>query len=177
MKGKDVQEGGRLSEAVAVLTARWGTPSAVRGGPQTLSAMFSAIQGPIEDIFRRAQAPVEFLNMAPQRVGGPPDMGIVSGHIQDGVAYIARVFPSAQAERYDVDIRLEMTPGGGSAAAPSQAMFEAVSQILGERLLDEGVYAQFMAHLLKGAGAHRQRFYAELAQLIADYVRDPDEAP
>lgn len=167
-----------LSQAIAQLTHAWGKPSVVRGGSQTLSALFSGIDGSMQEIFAGAGAVVDFLSMAPQRLGGPPDMGIVTGRISgDGVTYMARVFPSASEGRFDVDIRLEMQPNGASGATPPHTIFETMLQLIGDRLYEDGVYAQFMAHLLSASGRHRARFYGELAQLVADYVRSPEEAP
>ncbi len=165
-----------LADAVAILTQTWGEPAALRGGAQNLSAIFRAIDGTIEDIFARVGARVDFLSMAPQHVGGPADMAIVSGDLAGAAAYIARVFPSATQGRHDVDIRLDMHAGGVREVVP-QAMFEAAQQLLGDRIFEEGVFVQYLSSILRSAGTHRARFYGELAQLVADYVADPEQAP
>lgn len=166
-----------LSEAVTQLTKAWGKATVVRGGSGTLWAQFQGLAGRVEDIFAAAGASVDFASMAPQHLDGPPDMNIVSGRINTTVSFLAQGRPSAKEGLMDIEIRMEMQPEGAPPGIVNEAVFETIEKVIGDRLYEEGVFAQLIAHILRQSGRHRERFYAELAQMIADFVRAPDEAP
>lgn len=166
-----------VAEFVGELTARWGSPESFqdRRGSNHYLATYAAVAGDPEDALRGLGGRIDFAGDAPSALHGEQSMRFAAGHVPGRVSFLCEITPVGNG-MHRVSLKIStLDPNVVPDVVPSM-QFEAVVRLIGPRLYEDGYFGQFVIHVLQGAG-NRPRLVADLAQIVADFLRDPDIVP
>jgi hypothetical protein len=164
----------RLTAVIELLGKHWGPIASVTRSSGGIFGTFANVALSLDEIWSKVRADVDSSILAPRQLGGKAEVAHVYGDLPQNVQFMAKVWPAITPGQHNIEINLFPTlrPEERDAVRMEQ-IYYIFNQMLGKELQRPGILAEFVRRQLRFAGKNRGARAAEMAELIADELRDP----